>query len=111
MKRVIISLLLCLIGCTPSPSPTPTPSPNSCLGFIIITAAPYTCTETGNNALVASETEQITLEGFGASLVIQGQTEIEQTEQNIIIRVLSGTAVVGAKGRNRVVSPTNFVEL
>jgi hypothetical protein len=111
MKRVIFYFLLFLIGCTPNPAPTPTASPNYCLGFIIISDASYNCSETGNRALIASVDQQITLEGFGASIVIQGQTEIVQSEQSLLIRVLSGTAVIGARGRSRVVSASNFVEL
>jgi LysM repeat protein len=111
MNRVIVTVLLFLIGCAPAPIPTPTISPTTCLGFVVLNDAPHTCTESNNHALIESAEEQITLEGFGASIVIQGQVEIVQAEDTFIIQVLSGTAVLGAKGRNRVVSAPNLIEI
>jgi LysM repeat protein len=104
-------LMVILLGCTPAPIATATPSPTTCLGFLILHDAPHTCTESENHALVESLDEQITLEGFGASIVIQGQIEITQSEEAFTIQVLSGTAVLGAKGRNRVVSAPNRIEI
>jgi LysM repeat protein len=111
MNRVIITILLLLIGCTPAPIPTPTISPTTCLGFLVLNDAPHTCTESENHALVENLDEQITLEGFGASIVIRGQIEIIQTDEAFTIQVLSGTAVLGAKGRNRVISAPNRIEI
>jgi LysM repeat protein len=111
MNRVIVTVLLILIGCTPAPIPSPTPSPTTCLGFLVLHDAPHTCTESDNHALIETTGEQITLEGFGASIVIQGQIEIIQSENSFTIQVLSGTAVLGAKGRNRVVSAPNRIDI
>ena len=110
MKRVIFSLLLFLMACTPSPSPTPT-AIVSCLGFVILNDAPHECQIEGNRALISSVDKQITLEGFGASIVVQGQIELENMEDKFTVRLISGSAVVGANGRSRVLSLANPVEV
>jgi LysM repeat protein len=104
-------LIVVLLGCTPTPTPSPTASPTTCLGFLVLQDAPHTCIENGNHALIENTGEQITLEGFGASIVIQGQIEVVQAENSFTVQVLSGTAVLGAKGRNRVVSAPNRIEI
>jgi LysM repeat protein len=43
--------------------------------------------------------------------VIQGQIELSQSDDSFTIQVLSGTAVIGAKGRSRVVSAANIIQI
>lgn len=102
--------LLILSACTPSPAPSPT-AIATCLGFVVLNNAPHECETDGNRAIISSVGEQITLEGFGASIVVQGQIELEILEERLTVRLISGSAVVGANGRSRVLSLENPVEV